>query len=319
MADEIVHINLEDIINRKKIIVFASDIQLQGIKEDLSITDGDIKNLGNDMYELTLKSIKVKVLEIATQNMSVNQLMGGPVDTVEMFDFDKSETFYSKAIKKKGYKIISDEYSDLRNQELYKGFQLIERSWRKLILAWNIKHEVTTKSKNSKVYDHAISTYTLAEFFEQFLFTPASENYIRKQWRKSETKTEDDVIKISSLKRLDEIGMKMTEEELRTIRKRRNQCMHFRAITHAEYKETITLVNKYLIEEIKKDFIDKTMDSIKSMSSHLYGSLGLSFENIKRMSDQFATIKVPTITWPIVSPSVLNFMQHSGNTHGPKQ
>lgn len=71
----------------------------------------------------------------------------------------------------------------------------------------------------------------LSDFFEQFLFTPASEDYIREQWRKNEIKTEEDVIRISSLRRLHEIGMKMTEEELRTIQRRRNQCMHFRVIT----------------------------------------------------------------------------------------
>lgn len=309
MADEVIHISLESLKNKKKIIVVASTAQLLIIKKDLAITDKDIKRLNNDMYELTLKSINVQSPEIATQNMSVNQLMGESVDTMDMFDFNGSEAFYSKAAKKKGYKIISDEYSDLRNQELYKGFQLIERGWRKLVLTWNIQHDVATEPKNSKVYDHAISTYTLADFFEQFLFAPASEKYIREQWRNNEEKTENDVVQIASLQRLDEIGMKMTEDELRTIQKRRNQCMHFRVITHAEYSETVNLINKYLIEEIKKDFIDKTMQSVKAISSHLYESLGLSFDNIKRMTDQFATIQVPTITWPTISPSMINYIQ----------
>lgn len=313
MGDKVIHINLDDIKNRKHIIVFANATQLQAIKKDLSITDKNIKQLDYGMHELSLISTKVQAPEIATENMSVDQLMGKTVDTIDMHDFSGSEIFYSKATKKKGYKIVSDEYSDLRNQELYKGFQLIERGWRKLVLSWNIKHDVATTPKNSKVSDHAISTYTLAEFFEQFLFAPASEQYIRDQWRKSEIKTEDEVIRIASLKRLSEIGMKMTEDELRTIQKRRNQCMHFRVVTHAEYIETVNLINKYLIEEIKKDFISKTMKSIEAMSSQLYDSLGLSFDNIKRISDQLATVRAPAITWPTISPPTLNFMQNIGS------
>lgn len=313
MGEKVIHIDLDDIKNRKNIIVSANATQLQVIKKDLSITDEQIKQLDSGMYELSIASTKVQAPEIATENMSVDQLMGKTVDIIDMLDFSGSGVFYSKATKKKGYKIVSDEYSDLRNQELYKGFQLIEREWRKLVLSWNIKHDVATAPKNSKVSDHAISTYTLAEFFELFLFAPASEQYIRDQWRKNETKTENEVIRIASLKRLSEIGMKMTEDELRTIQKRRNQCMHFRVVTHVEYIETVNLINKYLIEEIKKDFISKTMKSIEAMSSQLYDSLGLSFDNIRRISDQLATVRTPTITWPAISPPTLSFMQSVGS------
>lgn len=313
MADGTIHINLDEIKNRKTIIVFASATQLKTIQKYLSITDRNIKDFGDGVYELTLNSIKVQSPEIATSNMSVNQLIGESVDTMDMFDFKGSEEFYTKAAKKKSYKIISDDYSDLRNQELYKGFQLIEHGWRKLILTWNIKHNVATEPRNSKVYDHAISTYTLSDFFEQFLFAPASEDYIKERWRKNETKTEEDVIRISGLKRLHEIGMKVTEEELRIIQRRRNQCMHFRVITQQEYDETITLINKYLIEEIKKDFMDKTMESIKAISAHMYESLGLSLDPVKRLQDQLAaqiaTIKPPTIAWPALSPSTLETLR----------
>lgn len=315
MADEIIHINLDEIKNRKTVIVFASAAQLKTIQRDISITD--IKDFGDGMHELTLSSIKVQSPEIATSDMSVNQLIGKSVDTMDMFDFQGSEEFYAKAAKKKSYKIISDDYSDLRNQELYKGFQLIERGWRKLILTWNIKHNVATKPKNSKVYDHAISTYTLSDFFEQFLFAPASEDYISERWRENEIKTEEDVIRISGLKRLHEIGMRMTEEELRTIQKRRNQCMHFRVITHQEYDETITLINKYLIEEIKKDFMDKTMESIEAISMHMYESLGLSLDPVKRLQDQLAAqiaaLKPPTIVWPTLSSSTLDTLRFVGS------
>lgn len=323
MADKAIHINLDEIKNRKTVIVFASTAQLKTIQKDLSISDRNIKNPGDGVYELTLNSIKVQSPEIATPNMSVNQLMGESVDTMDMFDFKGSKEFYAKAAKKKSYKIISDDYSDLRNQELYKGFQLIERGWRKLVLTWNIKHNVATEPKNSKAYDHAISTYTLSDFFEQFLFASASEDYIREQWRKNETKTEDDVIRISGLKRLHEIDMKMTEDELRTIQKRRNQCMHFRVITREEYDESIALINKYLIEEIKKDFMDKTMESIKAISAHMYESLGLTLDPVKRLQDQLAaqiaTIRPPNIVWPTLSPSTLDMLQSVGGNRATKK
>lgn len=315
MADKVININLDEIKNRKTIIVFANKTQLKSIQNDLALADRSVKDLGSDLYELTLNSIKVESPEIASSNMSVNQLMGESVDTVGMFDFKGSDDFYAKAAKKKSYKIISDDYSDLRNQELYRGFQSIERGWRKLVLTWNIKHDVATEPKNSKVYDHAISTYTLSEFFEQFLFAPASESYVREQWRSSGARSEDDVVRVSSLKRLHEIGMNITEDELRTIQQRRNQCMHFRVITRKEYDEAITLINKYLIEELKKEFMDKTMESIKAISGHMYESLNVSLGSIIGLQSKFASqIASTNLVWPTVSPSIFDAARSAVDT-----
>lgn len=69
--------------------------------------------------------------------------------------------------------------------------------------------------------------------------------------------------------------------------------------------------------------MDKTMESIKAISAHMYESLGLSLDPVKRLQDQLAAqiaaIKPPAIAWPTLSPSTLDTLRSVGSFRATKK
>ncbi len=327
MSDNnVIRIDLDEIKSRKTIILSATDLQLRSIKSLLGLTDNRIESLGNEIYKLSVSSKKVsapKILEEITFGVATGR---SKPTNIQLLDFDNSEKFYEDSRSGKSYKIISDEFSDFRNRELYKGFQLIEHKWRQMIVTTYAAQNkpISKPGRYSKrASDHAISTYELTEFLEQFLYAPASEGYIRRQWQESETKSEDDVIRIMNLKQRDELNFALTVDDLETIRNRRNQCMHFRVITSQEYEEVVPLINEYLklqsLEEFRKavavpfaEILKQTQKSILSIVKglDLVPTIGTPFQdkfNVPRIAfPAFTTPVFPTSPIFPVMPSGLS-------------
>lgn len=240
--------DLDALSKRRSIVVHADGVQISNIQSVLSISSDQIEQLGNDLYKIQLDSIDVDVPEIQ-YDMSVEEFEGtAAASTVKVASFTDSEAFYAGSKGKSGYKIISDEFSDALNFTLYKGFNRIEGELRQLVLE-NSKRKgglkIDSRFYNAKNSDHAVSTFQLSDFIERLLKAPASDGYMKAQWRKSK-KTENDVIKIAKLTRLDEIKPGLTFDELNSLRNQRNKCMHFNVITIEDYKKIAPLINKYL-------------------------------------------------------------------------
>ena len=293
MTEKVIKINLDNLKSQRHIVLYASDRQIEEIKTLVGLKDNNAKKVGDNLYELSISSIKVSGLAIL-DGITLGDISGEPKPRmVDLIDFNKSEEFYEGSRKKKGYKIVSDEFSDDRNRNLYKGFQAIESKWRTLILStYSNRKEKTPKSKyhNKRSSDHAISTYGLTGFFELFLYQPASELYMRNIW-KSSNKTEDDVIRISNLKQINELGFGLNKEELEIIRQRRNQCMHFRVITQREYEEVVPIINKYL----KKDEWNRFVVSFKATTDEMMKRLIPDMNNITNAMTSLIRSQMPSI------------------------
>ncbi len=311
--DKVISIDLNENKSRKTIILSATTEQVCSIKTLLTLMDDRVESLGNDIYKLSISSKKVlvsKVLEKVTFGVATGKLKP---KKIQIPDFDNSEKFYEDSRVGKGYKIISDEFSDLRNRELYKGFQLIEHKWRQIIVTtYAAQNKPISKPGrySKKASDHAISTYELTEFLEQFLYAPASEAYMRKQWQESKSKSEDDVMRIVNLKQRDELNFGLTVDELNIIRNRRNQCMHFRVITSQEYKEVVPLINEYLRLQSLKEFINVASASLAQMIKQTQKSMSEMVQRLGVMSTIGTPFQqkfsMPDINFPVITNSAFS-------------
>lgn len=246
MSGDNVEIFTKNFKGRRSIVVFANGNQIEEIKKLIGLKDSGVKRECDNLYSLCVTSKEVERVKILNE-ITLGDMKGKDA-LIKLLDFENSKEFYKKSRCKSGYKIVSDEFSNEINRELYNAFQTIEIKFRKYILSAYI--EKGEKIPNSMHYrkelsDHAISVYELSDFFESFLYQPASDLYKKKTWNNC-SKTEEDVIKISKLKQMDELGFCLDKGELEIIRKIRNQCMHFRVTTIGEYEEVAPILNKYL-------------------------------------------------------------------------
>lgn len=245
--------NLDDMAKRKAIVVQATRQQISDIKTMLSLEQDQIEDLGNDLYELNIQPTPIDLPEILSSmnDMGVDDLEEpAPVRTNKIDSFARNTQFYTGASQVGGYKIISDEFSNLLNTELYKGFSAIERTLRQLVIEnfqFKGRASITPRRGGSKkAPDHIMAQFELGDFFENLLKAPASEQYMKAEWRRSKTKDENEVIRIAKLTVLDEIEPGLTFDELESIRRLRNKCMHFSVVAPAEYKKITPIMNKYL-------------------------------------------------------------------------
>jgi hypothetical protein len=305
--------NLNEMAKRKAIVVQATLHQLASIKSLLALQSDQIDDLGSDIYELNVDPVLINVPELFTDmnELSVDYLHdSAPVRNIKIESFKNNAKFYAGANTANGYKVISDEFSDTFNMELYKGFSAIERKLRQLVIV-NFQYKGRASiaprrgaRKNSP--DHIMSQFELGDFFESLLKAPASEAYMKAEWRKSNTKDENEVVRIASLIVLDEIDPGLTFNELDAIRRQRNKCMHFNVVTPTEYKNIVPIMNKYLrrtaslewgrrfsgitkglqeyIENILKITAPITMFAKEMTSAHIQQSQGFT-QVIKNMLD----------------------------------
>lgn len=273
MSKKVHVLDLDKIATRKKIVVQASEKQLAEIKKLIPSLSGEdaVKAKGNDIFELYPQVIQSDSSKLLAK-VTIGDIAEKTRREENVEDFENSEDFYKNASTKKGFKIITDEFSDERNVKLYRGFNLIETKWRQLVISQlgfeTVNQAPSPTNYQSKIPDHKISQYVLSEFFEYFLYQPASEAYIRERWRES-NKTEEDVVRLFKLTRIDEFIFPLDTSELKELQKSRNTCMHFRVIPMSEYIGTVDKINKYLKIEAQKEFIalmqNVTRDWIKPL------------------------------------------------------
>lgn len=227
---------------QKHILIDVNSSDIKEISKIIpSITDNHITKISDKVYELSPRHIKrfaPKLLDL----IRINDLDNKFTRVEALNDFKNSTRFYAQSYKK--FSIIKDDFSQLRNEQLYRGFYLIESNLRQL-LACDEPLDKKPKNYRSKSLDHVVSQYTLSEFFEYYLLQPASDNFMKTQWGKS-NKTDDDVIRVARLQKIDELELPLSIDELEKIRETRNKCMHFRAVSFDEYIEMIQIINKYL-------------------------------------------------------------------------
>ena len=245
--------NIDEITERKAIVIQADFQQITRIKTLLILQPTQVENLGNDIYELSIQPVLVELPELLSDmnKMGVDDLdENHPVRTRKIESFVSSAKFYQGANQASGYKIISDEFSNILNSELYKGFSAIERKLRQLVIEnFQFKGRSAIEPRrggSKKAPDHIMAQFELGDFFENLLKAPASEPYMKAEWRRSATKDEDEVVRIAQLTVLDEIKPGLTLEELEAIRRQRNKCMHFGVTTPTDYKKIVPIMNKYL-------------------------------------------------------------------------
>lgn len=263
--------DLDILSKRRSIVLYTNGVQISAIQSVLAVQNDQIKPLGNDIYRIDVDSIEVDVPEIL-YDMSVEEFEGSaPAGTVKVASFYNSQVFYAGASGKNGYKIISDEFSDDLNFTLYKGFNRIESELRQLVLE-NSKRKgglkIDSRFYKTKYPDHAVSTFQLSDFIERLLKAPASDGYMKAQWRQS-AKTENDVVKIAKLTRRDEINPGLTFDELNDLRNQRNKCMHFNVVTIEDYKKIAPLINKYLRASANRMMAQSFSNLAKALSKQL--------------------------------------------------
>lgn len=275
--------NLDAISQRKTIVVQATAQQLNDIKAVLGLTDStQVKNLGNDIYELDIEPVLVDAPELINNldDMAVTDLEdSAPKRTEKIESFTNSIKFYNNARPNGSYKIISDEFSNVLNTKLYQGFSVIERTLRQLVIEnFQLKGRtpMTPRHGRKKSPDHIMSQFELGEFFEILLKAPASEPYMKAEWRRSLTNNDDEVIRIANLTVLDEIDPGLTFAELDSIREQRNKCMHFNVVTVTEYKKIVPIMNTYL----KRTASRELARSFKGISLGLQGYIEHVFKDM---------------------------------------
>ena len=290
--------DLDALAKRKAIVIQANMQQIADIKSLLSLQDNQVDDLENDIYELNIQPILIDVPELLSNmnDMAVDDLGdSAPVRTEKIESFANSAKFYAGAKQVNGYKIISDEFSNILNTELYKGFSAIERKLRQLVIEnFQFKGRASIAPRrggSKKVPDHIMAQFELGDFFESLLKASASEGYMKAEWRRSATKNEDELIRIASLTVLDEIDPGLTLIELEDIKKQRNKCMHFNVVTPAEYKKIVPIMNKYLRRTASRELGRK----FKGISMGLQGYLENLFKAtapIRKFATEAASIQI---------------------------
>jgi len=267
--------------NSKSIVVQATIEQLTTIKTLLSLTESSqVVDLGNDIYELRISTVDEEVPEIL-RDVAVDDFDDpAPFRKITIKSFHRSSKFYSGAKGSTAYKIISDEFSEILNTELYKGFSIIERKLRQLVIEnFQGKGRPSTSPRRASatIPDHIMAQFELGEFYERLLKSPASDGYMVEEWRKSSTKSEAEFLRISKLTVLDEIQPDLTYEELVMIRKQRNKCMHFNVVTVSEYSKIVPIMNKYLKSTASKEFM-RSMKGVTEVLNRYVNSLFKNFD-----------------------------------------
>ncbi len=290
--------DLDAMARRKAIVVQATALQIANIKALLNLQPDQVDNLGNDIYELNIEPVLIDVPELLRDpgDLAVDDLDdSAPLRMEKIESFTDYAKFYAGAKTANGYKIISDEFSNILNTELYKGFSAIERKLRQLVIE-NFQFKGRTsiaprRGGNKKSPDHIMSQFELGDFFENLLKAPASEAYMKAEWRRSQVKDENQVVKIASLTVLDEIDPGLTLSELEDIRKQRNKCMHFNVVTPTEYKKIVPIMNKYLKRTASRE-LGRTFSNIsKGFQEHIQQFFKAT-EPLVKLATEMANIQI---------------------------
>lgn len=264
-------LDLDNIYSQKKIVVQATEPQLNSIKEIIpSLSDESITQISDKLFELSIKHVKTSTPKLFDE-ISLKDLLSKESVTEEIIDFENSDNFYKQSEAKRNFKIINDEFSQSRNERLYRGFGLIEIMIRQLLSEKELS-AVLPQNYQSKSSDHPISQYSLGEIIEYYLLQPASDSYIVEEWNKS-SKSDNDLLEVAKLKMIDELNIPLTSDQLNYIRNIRNKCMHFRVITVAEYAIAVESMNNY----IKMHSIKEFSSMIKEISTKVTANISESF------------------------------------------
>lgn len=274
-------IDLDAIGARKHIVVVANSKQLNQIKAllpELTSQPSRIQEVSPNVYDLAIDPIQVKVPKLIVAPR-MKDIAEKEEASDHVLDFKTSAKFYKEAESKKGFKILSDDFSLVRNIKLFEGFSVIEKRWRRLITEKLGVDSVVFAEKpqnyKNKLPDHQVSQYSLSEFFESFLFSPASEDYIKAEWQREEKKDINAVLRMRKLTKIDELNFTLTREELIQLQRTRNACMHFRVITIKEYSDSVRIINDYIKTEDRRAFMKSITELLKPSNEALQNAFKL--------------------------------------------
>lgn len=290
--------DLDAMARRKAIVVQATPRQIIDIKALLNLQPDQVDELGNDIYELNIEPVLIDVPELLRDpgDLAVDDLDdSAPLRMEKIESFTNHVRFYAGAKTASGYKIISDEFSNILNTKLYKGFSAIERKLRQLVIE-NFQFKgrpsiAPRRGGNKKSPDHIMSQFELGDFFENLLKAPASEAYMKAEWRRSQVKDENQVVRIAGLTVLDEIDPGLTLSELDDIRKQRNKCMHFNVVTPTEYKKIVPIMNKYLKRTASRELARRFSGISKGLQEHIQQFFKVA-EPLVKLATEMASIQM---------------------------
>lgn len=263
MTDPVLVIN----IKKMNIVVSVStDHSVEYIKNILSLNDKDIKKLAKDIYKLSVPYTEKNEDSVISKITTFGDVSRALRDSlILMKDFKNSKVFYKEANEKmdsgKGFKVISDDFSNERGKYLFPAFQSIETRWRKLVAirfidaGYGYKSIPNPNNYRNTLPDHKLSMYELSKLIEYLVSVSNKDG-------KNTSKVDLDMAK---LLKIDELSFPLDRDELEIIRKVRNQCMHFKVLTPDDYKKVVPLINSYMLTQILNDFTMPCMNAITKL------------------------------------------------------
>lgn len=272
----VVDLDFDELRKRKKLVVELKSTKLDDLlKKCPSLSNTQyVKKLSSGLYELNILP-KNKLTPKILFSPGLNDFEIEKVRQGYVHDFEGSVEVYQCAKTKRGMRIIFDEFSASRSAELFKGFQIVESKLR-LYFVTNypdlVKSVTDSAMLRSEGPDHKITQFTLSEFFESFMYIPASDEFIKAQWNAKVDKDPAGVVEVSRLTVLDEIQFPLTVEEITALRNFRNACMHYRIISVQEYTTAVELINRYIrweafreLREALSNFADSYRPQIEAI------------------------------------------------------
>lgn len=280
-----------------KIQLYLPIKEMEGFKNQFpNLTDKIRQDRNNsNLYTLAPMRIEVCAPGLIAAHHPVSEVLDKSGEEVYFNDFDQSYELYVYCSNdKKKTRIINDDFSNQRGGILHQTFARLETRLRIQLLSdqslLKIVDGIDSKSikgRRAKEPDYKLSQIALSEIFNHFLLSPCSEDYIAGQFEASAKKS-GDVIKIRSLRIVDEIKFPLTEAELKRLGRIRNATMHFKVITLDDYKFAIDSVNLYvhyietkdLMRVLAESLQPAIKDALKSLSNIDFTAINNSFSEI---------------------------------------
>ncbi len=171
-------------------------------------------------------------------------------------DFKGSKSFYAVFTKKKGAKILSDEYSNRRAKLLYEKVGALEQTLRTWYYDLYGLEKIDKGDKRTKDADHPIAQLELGKFFYSYLSEPPSDDFFLAKY--GDARSEREVLQLKALTRFDEMFHDISKGEFSKFINIRNAIMHFKVLTISDALFTIDFISRFNTENLVAQFLKKT-------------------------------------------------------------
>lgn len=155
---------------------------------------------------------------------------------VNVPDFESSEQFYKKISHKNSpLKIISDQFSIRRGEELFKIISNDELHLRRLVKKYSQNSTTSDQAPSNPRKDSAddiVAQYGLFELLEKHLLRQSSSAFYLDRLNIAETDKDRLLARESTV--VDELGMSVSKDDFNRYTRVRNAVMHFKVITHQD-------------------------------------------------------------------------------------